>query len=218
MGSVRQIKWNRRNAAKSTGPRTSVGNANVRLNALKRGLFAQDRLLKNFLLQHESTAGFKRLQARLTEYLAAVRALEELLIERMVPATWRLLRLYRLEKDAYSSPSRPNGRLGGMAFAEAIELQARARRALKRLAFGSGVTSPTPIGCVASYAARATRSRRMQRIAPVIPEARKSDCELLACERGKIGTKDEDLRPWLLQFVGTFASIFALAAPDVLLP
>jgi hypothetical protein len=46
--SERQILANRRNAQKSTGPRTAAGKAKVRVNALKHGLAArsQERLVE----------------------------------------------------------------------------------------------------------------------------------------------------------------------------
>ena len=45
MASKAQIKANRENAKKSTGPRTAEGKALVSLNALKHGLLAQDAVL-----------------------------------------------------------------------------------------------------------------------------------------------------------------------------
>jgi len=44
MGSVRKQKANRRNAQKSTGPRTPAGQARASRNALKHGLAAASRL------------------------------------------------------------------------------------------------------------------------------------------------------------------------------
>lgn len=45
MPTPKQIAANRRNAKKSTGPRTPAGKSNVRLNALKHGLTAQSVVL-----------------------------------------------------------------------------------------------------------------------------------------------------------------------------
>ena len=43
----KQARANRRNARKSTGPKTQKGKAVVRLNALKHGLLPQEVLLPN---------------------------------------------------------------------------------------------------------------------------------------------------------------------------
>jgi hypothetical protein len=45
MTSDKKAEANRRNALKSTGPKTPGGKAAVRLNALKHGLLSQDILL-----------------------------------------------------------------------------------------------------------------------------------------------------------------------------
>ena len=45
MATKAQIKANRENAKKSTGPRTEEGKARVSLNALKHGLLARDAVL-----------------------------------------------------------------------------------------------------------------------------------------------------------------------------
>ena len=45
MSSAKQIAANRRNALRSTGPRTDEGRAKCRLNAVKHGLAAQALLL-----------------------------------------------------------------------------------------------------------------------------------------------------------------------------
>jgi hypothetical protein len=45
MTSDRKAEANRRNALKSTGPKTPEGKAAVRLNALKHGLLSQEILL-----------------------------------------------------------------------------------------------------------------------------------------------------------------------------
>ena len=45
MATKAQIKANRENAKKSTGPRTEEGKQRVSLNALKHGLLARDAVL-----------------------------------------------------------------------------------------------------------------------------------------------------------------------------
>ena len=62
MASDEQIRANRRNAAKSTGPRTGAGKDAIRHNALKHGLLAQDVVLRD-----ENAAEFEQLVALLYE-------------------------------------------------------------------------------------------------------------------------------------------------------
>ena len=45
MATQKQINANRRNAQKSTGPRTPEGKARVRFNALKHGMLAKSIIL-----------------------------------------------------------------------------------------------------------------------------------------------------------------------------
>jgi hypothetical protein len=47
MASDKQMRANRQNARKSTGPKTPEGKAVARLNALKHGLLSQQILLPN---------------------------------------------------------------------------------------------------------------------------------------------------------------------------
>ena len=52
-----QIRANRENAKKSTGPRTAEGKARVSLNALKHGLLARDTVLPTEQLGEGGTMG-----------------------------------------------------------------------------------------------------------------------------------------------------------------
>src|SRR5947208_1307226 len=55
MASARQVEANRRNAQRSTGPRTPAGKARSRRNALKDGLTASTLLLDALTVQEEAT-------------------------------------------------------------------------------------------------------------------------------------------------------------------
>jgi hypothetical protein len=94
MASEAQIAANRRNADKSTGPRTEDGKAKVTRNALRHGLRAE-----KVLTFDEASGDF---QVFLDEQRAAFEpedAIEEQLVERIAFCAWRLRRIYRVEAD-----------------------------------------------------------------------------------------------------------------------
>jgi hypothetical protein len=69
MASRRQITANRRNARKSTGPRTSAGKLRSRRNALKHGLTAET--VVTVFENRNDYAAFERLMVR--DYLTGNR-------------------------------------------------------------------------------------------------------------------------------------------------
>jgi len=97
MTSDKQTEANRRNARKSTGPKTPEGKAVVRLNALKHGLLSQD-----ILLPGEDEATLRELGERLGSELQPVGELEGLLVEQIIAAVWRLRRLRRVEASIFA--------------------------------------------------------------------------------------------------------------------
>jgi hypothetical protein len=83
---------NQANARHSTGPKTLEGKAAVRLNALRHGLRARDAVLPG-----EDADAFEDLWNRVRADLSPVGPIEELLVDRIVNAIWRLRRLARAE-------------------------------------------------------------------------------------------------------------------------
>ena len=79
MTSEKQARANRRNALKSTGPKTPEGKAAVHHNALRHELLSRDVLLPG-----EDEAALKELSERLRDELQPVGALESLLVERII--------------------------------------------------------------------------------------------------------------------------------------
>ena len=98
MATEDQINANRRNAQKSTGPRTAEGKAISRMAALKHGLSASEIPV----LPGENVDDFERLSMELEENLGPVGALEEELVEYLAQQLWRLRRVYRLETSVFA--------------------------------------------------------------------------------------------------------------------
>ena len=97
MTSDKKAEANRRNALKSTGPKTPEGKAAVRLNAVKHGLLSQDVLLPG-----EDDAALRELGERLIAELKPEGELEHLLLERIIAAYWRLRRLGKVEAGIFA--------------------------------------------------------------------------------------------------------------------
>jgi hypothetical protein len=97
MTSDKQARANRRNALKSTGPKTHEGKAAVRHNALRHGLLSRDVLLPG-----EDEDALRELGERLRDELQPVGALENMLVNRIISSTWRLQRLGRVEAGIFA--------------------------------------------------------------------------------------------------------------------
>lgn len=87
-----RVQANRRNAARSTGPRTSAGRANSSLNATRHGLLSRATLLGD-----ESAAEFARFENSMRKAMAPAGGLEDVLVARVIAAAWRLRRFERIE-------------------------------------------------------------------------------------------------------------------------
>lgn len=98
MTSEKQAEANRRNALKSTGPRTPEGKNAVRLNALKHGLLSQE-----ILLPGEDEETLRELGEHLRAELKPVGVLESLLVDRIVSGYWRLRRMGQVEVGIFDS-------------------------------------------------------------------------------------------------------------------
>ena len=95
MASRKQIAANRRNALKSTGPRTAVGKVRSSTNAVTHGLTASLRPLPGL---EDGTAWEAHLAATI-ETLAPEGHLERLLATRIAVQAWRLGRVVMFESE-----------------------------------------------------------------------------------------------------------------------
>jgi hypothetical protein len=97
MISERQQDANRRNAAKSHGPTTPEGRAAVRMNALKHGLTAAE-----IVLPTEDKLEFEQFQAGFEEECQPVGPIEQVLVEDIVAARWRMNRSRKMESGFFA--------------------------------------------------------------------------------------------------------------------
>jgi hypothetical protein len=96
MTSQKQIEANRRNAQKSTGPKTPEGKTAVAQNAIKHGFTANTPILPD-----EDPTAYDAFKSQLTKELNPQGSVENMLAERIVDLSWRLKRSGRLHIDAY---------------------------------------------------------------------------------------------------------------------
>ena len=98
MATRLQRKAFRKNAKRSTGPRTPEGKARSSQNACKHGLFARDAVLPD-----ENPEEFLQLIADLEQELEARGDFERRLVHHIAGTEWRMRRLVRLETGALTS-------------------------------------------------------------------------------------------------------------------
>ena len=94
--SQKKIESNRRNARKSTGPKTLEGKSAVRFNALKHGILAKEVVI-GFGGGNESRVKFTELLTQLRQELQPEGILEEMQVEKIATCYWRLRRAQRAE-------------------------------------------------------------------------------------------------------------------------
>jgi len=92
MTSERQILANRRNGAKSTGPRTRAGKQRARKNALRHGLTAE-----TIIGVLEDPEEYRKFEAEIVTDLAPTSTVEYALVARLASLFWRLRRATAIE-------------------------------------------------------------------------------------------------------------------------
>ena len=97
MSTLKKRESNRRNAKKSTGPRSAAGKVVASRNALKHGL-----LSRHLIVEGESREEFSELLRLLSDEFQPVGLVEHALVERIGIAFWRQRRLVRAESAEVS--------------------------------------------------------------------------------------------------------------------
>jgi hypothetical protein len=96
MTSYRQIEANRRNALKSTGPKTEAGKQASRRNAIRHGLTAE-----TVIGALEDPDDYKAFEAAITADYDAQSAVERELVLRLASVLWRLRRATTMETGLF---------------------------------------------------------------------------------------------------------------------
>ena len=99
--SAGKIEANRKNASKSTGPKSIQGKQTVASNAMKHGFLSRVAVIKD-RDGGESQDEFDQLYAKLRANLQPIGCMEELLVERIAVSHWRKRRLLRYENGMIS--------------------------------------------------------------------------------------------------------------------
>ena len=102
MTSYRQIEANRRNALKSTGPKSEEGKQASRCNALRHGLTAE-----TVIGALENAEDYKAFEAAITADYDAQSAVERKLVLRLASILWRLRRATTMETGLFEIQADP---------------------------------------------------------------------------------------------------------------
>jgi len=119
--SLQQLDANRRNAQKSTGPKTPQGRAISKMNALKHAILSKEVLVCGLNIQ-ECSQELSALHKRFWQELNPAGPVEEMLVDQIVTTHWRLRRALRAESGEIAlsvdegqwKRSRPNPHLQWM--------------------------------------------------------------------------------------------------------
>jgi len=138
--SVKQIAANQANAQKSTGPKTPEGRAVSKMNALKHGIFSKEVLVSGLNIK-ESRRDLEDIYERFWQEYSPVGPVEEMLVDQIITAHWRLRRALRAESGEITlsvdgghwARSRPNIQLEVMRW----DLSGDAAHAMQDSAMGN---------------------------------------------------------------------------------
>ena len=109
MVTDKQLAANRRNALKSTGPRTPEGKARSSQNSTIHGLFSEYAVVIG-----ESKRRFNAFSRELLESLDASGPLEDFLAHSIVCSLWRLARIFRIEREMIDVGIAKNARISSI--------------------------------------------------------------------------------------------------------
>jgi hypothetical protein len=125
MASEAQLRANRANALKSTGPRSPEGKAVSRFNALKHGMDAA-----SIVLPGEDPAEYEAMVANYEEELQPATPSERFHVDTMIQANWQKQRLLHAQAELYRDVMRQSK---AKTLAAALQVETPAGKVLNRV-------------------------------------------------------------------------------------
>jgi hypothetical protein len=144
MATLKQFEANRRNAQKSTGPKTTEGKIAVSMNALRHGLRA-----RTVVLPGENREEFNQLCDDLEVEWHPQSRTEQFYVEQMAVSQWKLIRMEVGEINIFKDPAGPEKQIPLLDRLWQAECRlersyARAQRELERLQNSRRTPDPEP--------------------------------------------------------------------------
>jgi hypothetical protein len=136
MTTKAQVRANRRNAQKSTGPRTAEGKATVSQNAVKHGFLSRLDVIRG-----EEQAEFDLFREQMLGEWAPDGTMETMLVERITSLSWRLKRAERMQSEAFEALLTPDTSSLAVRLAQSLrpKRSQEEQNAEDELAFGRAV-------------------------------------------------------------------------------
>lgn len=128
MATPAQIQANRRNALRSTGPRSEEGKAVSRFNALKTGIQAKSQVIPG-----EDPAELEQLAADYHLQFQPATPLERFLVDTLVSAEWQLRRYHTVEARLWEQSLKAENSDLGQAFGQGMQTFTRLHRRIEAL-------------------------------------------------------------------------------------
>lgn len=126
MATPAQLLANRRNARKSTGPRSPEGKAASRFNALKTGIQARSQVIPG-----EDSAELEQLAADYHLQFQPASPVERFLVDALIAADWQLRRYRTIEARLWEQATAPDSSSLGQAFDRHLPAFTRLNRRLE---------------------------------------------------------------------------------------
>ena len=120
MSTAAQIEANRRNAKRSTGPKSDEGKVRSALNALKYGIYSN-----LVLLPDEDEAELEALRRSARQRFRPADDIEAICVERFVMAWWKVQRLLAAEQARYRDCSKASSYCQSAASTAQISVSCR---------------------------------------------------------------------------------------------